>query len=439
MKKRLCSVLLAIVLSVGLLPVGALAADWATDAVSTLNGIYGSDSSGPFSADDTAMTVAELNILITATGWETDKIGSDDDGDLSRSTACEVLADVFDLPLNGQSAIQYLYNKNIINGKSPDDLAANDPVTFAEFAVLTYRVLNAVGGGMGSSTDLKPGTEEYFAWMYLGARKCVKFEDAGTGDMIDEETWNDWVEQLKVLPSDNPLSGFTPPYPYTTQSVTKLTAAVDIVAEYIKAGGSSTIFSDVPAGSGYYDGVMYLFDRGIITGYGDGTFQPDTTSSRQELATILYRYEHPAWSLNPPTPAAIMEYAQNEGYLNPVDGSDTAWWDATATREEAIYAIIAACADKADVLAANTNVLGRFSDADSISTDAQQSIAYAVSIGILNGNRDGTLGLSTGVTRGQAGVLLYRTLIGLDTSKMHDYEQSVQNALGTDSDSAVAP
>lgn len=73
MKKRLCSVLLAIVLSVGLLPVGAQAAtaSWAADAVTTLNDIYGSNGSGPFSADDGAMTEGDLNTLKSATGWNT--------------------------------------------------------------------------------------------------------------------------------------------------------------------------------------------------------------------------------------------------------------------------------------------------------------------------------------------------------------------------------
>lgn len=427
MKKRLCSILLAIVLSVGLLPVSALAADWATDAVDTLNEIYGSGS-GPFSADDGTMKEKDAAEIVLAAKWST-TVSLDSSGttDLTRSTACALLADVFDLPIGNQSAIQYLYSKNIINSTS-----AGDAVTKAEFAVLTYRVLNAVGGGMGSSTDLKPGTEEYFAWMYLGARKCVKFEDADKGDKIVEDTWNTWVQEL----SD--LHAFICEYTYTSGSEpTLLEAAVDIVEKYIQAGGSSTIFSDVPATSGYYDGVMYLFDQGIILGNGDGTFAPEQGLSRQQLAVLLYRYgESNAVSGADELPAA-MQYAQNKGYLNPVDGSDTAWWQETATREEAIYAIISASANEKDVLAANTDVLGRFSDTSSISPDAEQAIAYAVSIGILRGNQDGTLGLSTGVTRGQAGVLLYRTLIGLNTSKMHDYEQSVQNALGTGSASTA--
>lgn len=81
---------------------------------------------------------------------------------------------------------------------------------------------------------------------------------------------------------------------------------------------------------------------------------------------------------------------------------------------------------------ANTDVLGRFSDGNTVSADAAPYIAYAVSIGILNGNQNGTLGLSTGATRGQAGVLLYRTLIGLDKSKIHDYDVTVQNALAAE-------
>ena len=423
---------------VAMLPVSAFAADasWADSAVSALNGVYGS---GVFSASDGEMTHGDAKTIAEKAGWSTYKINSDSDVKLTRADACEVLADVFDLPIGSKTAIEYLYGQNIVNGKGPNDLAEDDPVTAAEFSVLTYRVLNAVGGGEGSDTGLKPGTDEYFAWMYLAARKCVTLEvyanaadtaikdvtmktvlpdDSDAGEKAGKDLWDAWVARLNSLTKKSPSLNYN-------GDAKLLDAVKTIVAAY----EPETIFSDVPAGSGYYDGVMYLFDHGIITGNGDGTFAPNRELPRQQLAVLLYRYGASNPVLGEGELSAAMTYVQDNHYLNPSDGSNAEWWEATATREETIAAIVKACADETDVSKANTAVLGRFSDNDKVSEDAKQSIAYAVSIGILRGNQDGTLGLSDGASRAQAGVLLYRTLIGLDETKMKDYADNVSASL----------
>lgn len=153
MKKRILSLLCGLAMLVAMLPVSAFAADasWADSAVSALNGIYGS---GVFSADDGEMTHGDAKTIAEKAGWSTYKINSDSDVKLTRADACEVLADVFDLPVTSdQTAIEYLYEQNIISGTADGTLNAAGSVSFAEFAVLTYRVLNAVGGGMGSKEN----------------------------------------------------------------------------------------------------------------------------------------------------------------------------------------------------------------------------------------------------------------------------------------------
>src|SRR5699024_6369834 len=108
-------------------------------------------------------------------------------------------------------------------------------------AVLAYRVLNAVGGGFGSSTGLKPGTDDYFAWMYLAARSCVGFDTASAQDDMQEDEWNSWVDKLNALDQNAQLGVLPCP------NATRLEAAKQIVNAYIKdAGGSAYILSDVP-------------------------------------------------------------------------------------------------------------------------------------------------------------------------------------------------
>lgn len=54
------------------------------------------------------------------------------------------------------------------------------------------------------------------------------------------------------------------------------------------SGGAG--FSDVPYGQWYSDAVSWAAENGIVTGYPDGTFQPNTPITREQFATILYRY-----------------------------------------------------------------------------------------------------------------------------------------------------
>ncbi|MBR4204189.1 MAG: S-layer homology domain-containing protein, partial [Clostridia bacterium] len=49
-------------------------------------------------------------------------------------------------------------------------------------------------------------------------------------------------------------------------------------------------FTDVPAGEWYTDGVEWAASHGIVLGYGDGRYGPLDPVTREQLATILFRY-----------------------------------------------------------------------------------------------------------------------------------------------------
>ena len=50
-------------------------------------------------------------------------------------------------------------------------------------------------------------------------------------------------------------------------------------------------FTDVPAGSYYYDAVLWAVENGITKGTGDTTFSPNMTCSRAQIVTFLWRSE----------------------------------------------------------------------------------------------------------------------------------------------------
>lgn len=54
------------------------------------------------------------------------------------------------------------------------------------------------------------------------------------------------------------------------------------------ASGKS--FKDVAEGMYYSEAVKWAISKGIITGYGDGTFRPDEEVSLEELGAIMFRY-----------------------------------------------------------------------------------------------------------------------------------------------------
>ena len=51
-----------------------------------------------------------------------------------------------------------------------------------------------------------------------------------------------------------------------------------------------SVFPDVAGGSYYEKAVVWAAESGIVNGYSDGTFRPETGISREQMAAILYRY-----------------------------------------------------------------------------------------------------------------------------------------------------
>ena len=52
----------------------------------------------------------------------------------------------------------------------------------------------------------------------------------------------------------------------------------------------ASTFSDVPGGKYYANAVAWAAANGLVNGYGDDSFRPDGSVTREQLAAILYRY-----------------------------------------------------------------------------------------------------------------------------------------------------
>jgi len=453
MRKRALSTILAFMLVLGLFPATAFAAEghWAQQAVDKLNGIYGDNV---FTASDDAMTEGDAYSVLQSMGSTNSVVSKSSTNNLTRGKACTILTEIFHISVGNTSAIQYLYEQNIINGKSESDLDETGTVTKAQFAVLTYRVLNFVGGGMAESTDvLKPGTEEFFAWMYLAARRCVPF--AVTSEQLNttiasaaiqtyvyieegsewkwvyqnksgQNLWDAWVNRLDAL-------GVTTSAIYNAGE-TLIAAAMRLV----KTTGAKEIFTDVSPGDWWYDGVIYLFNESIIQGQGDGRFGLEAVP-RFQLAVLLARIDEKTFTTNDIDDKTYAIRESIKYVIDPAQGymsgtfdtaSDTkAWnqvadpyWGAPVTRAETVVALL----KQQEVVTSgvNTAILDRFSD--SYTDEAtKEYMAYAVSHGLIDGTGTNTLSPNSDVARPQIGVLAYRVLVGLDKTKMQDYRENI--------------
>lgn len=59
----------------------------------------------------------------------------------------------------------------------------------------------------------------------------------------------------------------------------------------LETPGNGMTFSDVPEGKWYSDGIAWASQRKIVNGMGDGSYDPDRAVTREELVTMLYRYQ----------------------------------------------------------------------------------------------------------------------------------------------------
>ena len=112
-------------------------------------------------------------------------------------------------------------------------------------------------------------------------------------------------------------------------------------------------FADVAKGQWYADGVAWASANGVVSGYPDGSFRPNDTITREQMAAILY------------------QYARIQGKLDD---------------------------SRAD--------LSIFSDLDSLSAYAKEPMSWAVAQGLFSGVSADTLAPGGSTTRAQAAVIL---------------------------------
>ena len=55
------------------------------------------------------------------------------------------------------------------------------------------------------------------------------------------------------------------------------------------AAKGTASFTDIAEGQWYTDAVNWAAEQGVVNGYPDGSFKPEQTATRAEVAVMLYR------------------------------------------------------------------------------------------------------------------------------------------------------
>lgn len=138
-----------------------------------------------------------------------------------------------------------------------------------------------------------------------------------------------------------------------------------LVAILYRAAGSPDVnksipFGDVSAEDYFASAVIWAQQNGIVSGMSEDMFAPDQPITREQIATIIYRY------------AIYMGYDVSVG--------------------------------------ADTNILS-YTDAESISEYAVEAIAYAVGSGLMKGKTESTINPGDEATRAEIAAILQRFLV----------------------------
>lgn len=102
----------------------------------------------------------------------------------------------------------------------------------------------------------------------------------------------DWFYEAVKYAYDNKLMNGTSATTFAPLTTTSRSMVVTVL--WRLAGSpqcdAAPAFPDVASGSWYTDAVAWASENGIVTGYSSGSFGPDDIVTREQLATILYRY-----------------------------------------------------------------------------------------------------------------------------------------------------
>ena len=121
----------------------------------------------------------------------------------------------------------------------------------------------------------------------------VTFQEIGPEPLpftdVPSDAW--YIDGVRYVYTHHIMNGTSP----TTFSPSTPVSRGMIVQVLYNLAGQPEVegrhdFSDVPAGYWSEKAIIWAVQNGVVSGYGDGTFGPDDTLTREQLAVVLFNY-----------------------------------------------------------------------------------------------------------------------------------------------------
>lgn len=175
-------------------------------------------------------------------------------------------------------------------------------------------------------------------------------------------------------------------------------------------------FTDVNEGDWFYDVVLYAYDNGLMTGVSATEFAPNQTTTRGMIVSMLARLE----GVTSAESAGFTDVADNDWYATAVNWAasvgvvngyedNTFRPNAPITREQ-MAAILYNYADYKGYDVSARADLSDYADAASISSWAEDVLAWANAEGLINGMTATTIDPQGATTRAQTAAMFERFL-----------------------------
>ena len=175
--------------------------------------------------------------------------------------------DGIQITINGGATVKIVDNsKGFIDTQ---DHWAKDAIDFVSARGL-------VSGMSGTTYAPDASTTRAQLWTILARQNNADL----TGGATWYENAQNWAKEKGISDGTNPNGTIN-----RAQMVTMLWRAMGQ-----SAAASGTSFADVPADSYYAQAVAWAVENGITAGVGNGRFDPNSTCTRGQIATFLYRY-----------------------------------------------------------------------------------------------------------------------------------------------------
>ena len=185
------------------------------------------------------------------------------------------------------------------------------------------------------------------------------------------------------------------------------------------APGSALPFTDVRSTDWFYEDVKYVYDEGLMNGTGKTKFSPNADLTRAMVVTILYRIENEPvagkadmfgdvsggqWY------TSAVAWAAGNGIVNGYSNGNFGPND-PITREQLATILYRYTKFKSGNVETSRDYLNSFSDAGQVSAYAADAMNWAVAGGLINGS-NGKLMPTARASRAQVAAIIHRYLEG---------------------------